>query len=71
MNRKNQLINWHQEIKKKKEAKKDWEKKKSVNLLPCIGEKWGNTSRNNCPALVFCLQVTIPFPVTAVQNTER
>lgn len=64
----NQLINQHQEI-KKKEAKKDW-KKKSANLLPYIGEKWRNISRNNCPALVFSLQVTIPFPATTVQNAE-
>lgn len=43
---------------------------KSANWLPYIGEKWGNISRNNCPALVFSLQVTILFPATTVQNAE-
>lgn len=68
----NQLINQRQEIikEKGKEAKKDWKKIKSANLLPYIDEKWRNISRNNCPTLVFCLQVTILFPATTVQDAE-
>lgn len=64
----NQLMNQHQEI-KKKEAKEDWsEEKESAKLLPYIGIKWKNIPRNNCPAPIFRLKLTIQFPIATVQN---
>lgn len=65
----NDLVNQHQEINKKKEAKKDWsEEKESAKLLPYIGIEWKNIPRNHCSAPIFYLKVTIQFPTTIVQN---
>lgn len=67
----NEWINWlknqHQEIIKK--SQKGLEEKESAKFLAFIGIKWKNIPGNNCPAPIFCLEVTIQFPTTTNQNT--